>query len=387
MEPKIQNKYTLIDVEETWQQLLPLTFVRNISEIRIGILTLKEKWEHRLKQSVLLNFCVDYLKTNLEHPTEVLINSSVFPTPDLVTAIVNLPKNTTLVHNGVFVASNQATDSSSIIEFKGLFHKLNYPWEIYLYNDRELRSDFDLLTNDRTSQPIDASNKTLGSQIFIEEGAKVQCAILNSTTGPIYIAKDAEVMEGSIIRGPFSLGEHSQTKMGTKIYGATTIGPHCKVGGEIGNSVFFGYSNKAHDGYLGNSIIGEWCNLGADTNSSNLKNNYSKVDVYSYAQNGYVSTGEQFCGLIMGDYSKCGINTMFNTGTVVGVCANIFGGGFPSKHIPSFSWCSVENNVLYQLDKALETIKTVYQRRGLELDERTISILTNIYNTNSENVF
>jgi len=217
------------------------------------------------------------------------------------------------------------------------------------------------------------------NNIFLEEGAVVECSNLNATKGPIYVAKNATIMEGCSIRGSFSLGEHSTLKMGTNIYGPTTVGPHCKVGGEVKNSVIMGYSNKAHAGYLGNSVIGEWCNLGADTNNSNLKNNYSNVKVWSYDAEQFVNSGEQFCGLFMGDHSKTGINTMFNTGTVVGVCSNIFGAGFPSKYIPSFSWGGVNKQDTYQLEKAKELGAKVYQRRNLAFDDIEQSIFQTIF--------
>jgi UDP-N-acetylglucosamine diphosphorylase/glucosamine-1-phosphate N-acetyltransferase len=215
--------------------------------------------------------------------------------------------------------------------------------------------------------------------IFLEPGAKIECATLNASTGPIYIGKDAEIMEGALIRGPFALCEHATLKMGTKIYGPTTIGPHSKVGGEVNNSVIFGYSNKAHDGFLGNSVIGEWCNLGADTNNSNLKNNYIEVKLWDYASGRFIPTGLQFCGLIMGDHSKSGINTMFNTGTVVGVSANIFGSGFPRNYIPSFSWGGAQGYITYHIDKALEVASQVMKRRDIKLDEIEQDILKHIF--------
>jgi UDP-N-acetylglucosamine diphosphorylase/glucosamine-1-phosphate N-acetyltransferase len=257
---------------------------------------------------------------------------------------------------------------------------IQFPWDLFLLNDQEIRADFELLTKGKTSQKLNDNNKIIGDNFFIEEGAKVNCAILNTESGPIYIGKNAEIMEGAMIRGPFALGENSQVKMGAKIYGATTFGPGCKVGGEITNSIFFANSNKAHDGYLGNSVIGEWCNLGADTNSSNLKNNYSQVEIYNYTEKKSIDTGQQFLGLIMGDHSKVGINTMFNTGTVVGVSANIVGAGFPSKHIPSFSWSISEKLRGYDIEKALETIKIVYARRNKTLSEREERILRYIHN-------
>lgn len=240
---------------------------------------------------------------------------------------------------------------------------------MFARNEQAIADDFAFLTAGRKSQPIPVSNKCIQPEnIFLEEGVKVECAILNASTGPIYLAKDSEVMEGAMIRGPFSLGEHAQVKMGAKIYGATTIGPECRVGGEISNSVILGYSNKGHDGFLGNSVLGEWCNLGADSNNSNLKNNYSKVKVWSYKEEQFINTGLQFCGLIMGDHSKCSINTMFNTGTVVGVSANIYGNGFPPKFVPSFSWGGSEGFKTYRIEEAVEVAQRVYERRKMEFN-------------------
>ena len=364
----------LKDSLETWENLLPLTFNKSVADMRIGILTIAEKWSKHLNTSVSIQYVNAYLgdTTSL---AEIIIDSSVLPTEVLANAILALKENEVLAQNGFEIASNALQSNPKIIEYSGDLSRIEFPWDIFTKNDAELRKDFDLLTKGKISQPIDASNKVIGSQIFVEEGAKIQCAILNTETGPIYIDKNAEIMEGSIIRGPFYLGEHATLKLGTKIYGATTIGKECKVGGEVSNSVIFGYSNKAHDGFIGNTVIGEWCNLGADTNCSNLKNNYSLVDIYNYRQEKMMSTGQQFCGLIMGDYSKTGINTMLNTGTVVGICSNIFGAGFPSKHIPSFSWCSIDNTEIYQLEKGIETIERMKARRGLKLEERERQIL------------
>ena len=364
----------LKDSLETWENLLPLTFNKSVADMRIGILTIAEKWSKHLNTSVSIQYVNAYLgdTTSL---AEIIIDSSVLPTEVLVNAILALKENEVLVQNGFEIASNALQSNPKIIEYSGDVSRIAFPWDIFIKNDAELRKDFDLLTKGKVSQKIDETNKVIGNQIFIEEGAKIQCAILNTETGPIYIDKNAEIMEGSIIRGPFYLGEHATLKLGTKIYGATTIGKECKVGGEVSNSVIFGYSNKAHDGFIGNTVIGEWCNLGADTNCSNLKNNYSLVEIYNYRHEKMMSTGQQFCGLIMGDYSKTGINTMLNTGTVVGICSNIFGAGFPSKHIPSFSWCSIDNTEMYQLEKGIETIERMKARRGLKLEERERQIL------------
>lgn len=364
----------LKDSLETWENLLPLTFNKSVADMRIGILTIAEKWSKHLNTSVSIQYVNAYLGDTTSR-AEIIIDSSVLPTEVLVDAILALKENEVLVQNGFEIASNALQSNPKIIEFSGDVSRIAFPWDIFIKNDVELRKDFDLLTKGKVSQKIDETNKVIGNQIFVEEGAKIQCAILNTETGPIYIDKNAEIMEGSIIRGPFYLGEHATLKLGTKIYGATTIGKECKVGGEVSNSVIFGYSNKAHDGFIGNTVIGEWCNLGADTNCSNLKNNYSLVDIYNYRQEKMMSTGQQFCGLIMGDYSKTGINTMLNTGTVVGICSNIFGAGFPSKHIPSFSWCSIDNTEMYQLEKGIETIERMKARRGLKLEERERQIL------------
>ena len=244
--------------------------------------------------------------------------------------------------------------------------------------------DFELLTAGRESSPVDPTNTVIGDRIFLEEGARATASILNTTTGPIYLAKDAEIMEGCVVRGGLALGEHSALKLGAKIYGATTLGPHCKVGGEVNNAVLIGYSNKGHDGFLGNSALGEWCNLGADTNNSNLKNNYDSVKAWSYVSKRFAPTGQQFCGLVMGDHSKSGINTMFNTGTVVGVSANIYGAGFPRNFIPSFTWGGPQGTMNYRLDKALDTADRMMKRRGLEVNEVERAILEHIHDLTAE---
>ncbi|MGB3776609.1 MAG: putative sugar nucleotidyl transferase, partial [Leeuwenhoekiella sp.] len=262
--------------------------------------------------------------------------------------------------------------------------KIEHTWDLFAKNGRAIAEDFNLLTQGRTSQPISTSVHCINKdQIFLEEGAIMEAGVLNASNGPIYLAKNSEVMEGSLIRGPFSLGEFSAVKMGAKIYGPTTIGPYSKVGGEVNNSILMGYSNKGHDGFLGNSVLGEWCNLGADTNNSNLKNNYAEVRLWDYATEGFEKTSLQFCGLMMGDHSKCGINTMFNTGTVVGVAANIYGGDFPRNFIPSYSWGGSAGITTYRIDKAFETIKIVMQRRGIDFDEKEQRILEHVFEQTS----
>lgn len=381
--------------DKTNEQLLPLTFTRPVCDIRLGILTIREKWEKVLntKTSTLAK---EYLNVKFpyvvkEEEDSIYINGAVCPSPELIEKISSLEEGSGIVSNGALLAINNGKAKFSFakfslkklqkqVELETPVLRLNQVWDIFAKNAEAIMLDFVLLTAGRTSMPISRSNKYVNPEwIFIEEGASVECSILNAKDGPIYIAKDAEVMEGSLVRGPFALCEHSVLKMGAKVYGATTIGPYSKVGGEISNSMVLGFSNKAHDGFLGNSIIGEWCNLGADTNNSNLKNNYSKVQIYNYPSKKYIDTGLQFCGLIMGDHSKCGINTMFNTGTVVGVSANIFGAGFPDKFIPSFTWGGVEETDVFQIEKAIELAERVYQRRSMEFDAADKKIMNYLF--------
>ncbi|MDO9001185.1 MAG: GlmU family protein [Bacteroidota bacterium] len=384
----------LFDQEYSWKNLLPLTYTRPVSEIRIGILTIKQKWDLELN-TVCSYLTQDFLSKKfplVETPNSLFINSSICPTPALITEIKKLKPQQVLIHNNealAFIGESKNIKenfSREKINFNGNILTIVNVWDIFQKNGEALKLDFELLTKNKKSKPLSNSVTVIGNKdlIFLEEGAKAEACIFNTSAGPIYLAKDAEVMEGSVVRGPFALGEHSALKLSTKIYGPTTIGPHCKVGGEVNNSVIFGFSNKAHDGFLGNSVIAEWCNLGADTNNSNLKNNYGNVKLFNYAQNKMVDSGLQFCGLIMGDHSKSGINTMFNTGTVVGVGANIFGGSFPATHIPSFSWGGSEGFETYRLEKLFETAEKVYERRGLKLDKTEKEILTSIFEQTKE---
>ena len=382
--------YILFD-DNTWQNLLPLTFTKPVAEIRIGILTITEKWETYLSGKLTFQ-AQEYLIAKYKAVytnNAVFINGKICPTPELLSQINNLEFNKGIKKGNTLIAyrSNQASALNieeallSSEESAVNYLSVENTWDIFSKNGEAIKQDFELLTRGRTSQPLSSSNTVIGDAkaIFLEEGAVVEAAILNTKSGPIYIGKDAEIMEGSVVRGPFALCEHSALKLSTKVYGPTTIGPHSKVGGEVNNSVVFGFSNKAHDGFLGNSVIGEWCNLGADTNNSNLKNNYGNVKLYNYAQQKMVDTGLQFCGLTMGDHSKCGINTMFNTGTVVGVGANIFGGGFPPTHIPSFSWGGAEGMEDYQFDKMIETANRVYARRSISMSTEEKQILQTVF--------
>ena len=385
--------YILFD-DNTWDNLLPLTFTRPVSEIRIGILTQKERWEKFLGNST------SYLTKNYlqqKYPLNTLddnlvLNSSVIPNKNLINEVVELKKGEALVAQKDIVAlrlgkenvekitGESLGDTAHKKEVKSSFFKINYPWDIFSLNGDVLKQDFEMLTQSQERGELSSTVNTINKQhIFISKNTKAEYVTLNASNGPIFIDEDAEIMEGSMIRGPFYLGKHSVLKMGTKVYGATTLGPHCKAGGELNNVVFFGYSNKAHDGFLGNTVAGEWCNFGADTNNSNLKNNYAEVKMWNYVQGRFVRTGLQFAGLIMGDHSKCGINTMFNTGTVVGVSANIFGSGFPRNFVPSFSWGGAHGFTVYTLNKVFETTGKALARRKLELTDVDRSILEYIF--------
>lgn len=382
--------YILFDDSEVRTNLLPLTFTRPVAEFRIGILTIREKWE-LLLQAKTSTKTEAYLSK--KYPVKltsdnVWINGSVCPNEELVKLIKQLNTDQALVSGKVLIACRSNADSVDFsgelslqkIETSTIFLQIKNLWDIFSKNGEAITEDYQRLTQGKVSQPLNATNQVINpQQIFVEEGAKVECAILNASAGPIYIGKDAEIMEGSIVRGPFALCEHSALKLGAKIYGPTTIGPHSKVGGEVNNSVIFGYSNKAHDGFLGNSVIGEWCNLGADSNNSNLKNNYAPVKLWHYGKERFVNTGLTFCGLIMGDHSKCGINTMFNTGTVVGVNANIFGAGFPRNFVPSFSWGGAAGFTTYKLNDAFEVATRVFERRSMVFDTTEKEILTQVF--------
>lgn len=369
--------------------LLPFTFTRPVSEIRVGIITLKEKWEKRIEGSYSWK-TEEYLRSKYPQVLEgdnLMINAAVCASDDLAAAVLTLAEGQKLISGDVIIAARTADGNETAelqeVSYEGEFNLIDRPWKIFSLNAAELEADFDLITKGRTSQPVSQTNTVIGDRIFLEEGAKAECAVFNTTSGAVYLGKDSEVMEGSVVRGGLALCEHSQLKLSTKIYGATTVGPWSKVGGEVNNSVIFGYSNKGHDGFLGNSVLGEWCNIGADTNNSNLKNNYDEVRLWSYVRGGFERTGLQFCGLMMGDHSKCGINTMFNTGTVVGVSSNIYGGGFPRNFIPSYSWGGAAGMVEYKFDKAMATAARVMERRGIELDEAEKAILKHIYDLSS----
>jgi len=374
--------------------LLPFTFTRPVADIRIGILTIREKWEKYLGTTTT-TVTEEYLSEKfpmVEMAENVMINASFCPNEVLVEMIQFLQPNQAIVKNDEIIAFYTTDEQEEVVfeeydllEIEEDCLQVEHTWDIFQKNDQAIRDDFELLTQDRKSQPIPSTVNVLGAEnIFIEEGAVLNFCTLNATTGPIYIGKDAEIMEGSVIRGPFALCDHAQVKLATKIYGATTVGPHSRVGGEVNNSVLFAYSNKGHDGFLGNAVLGEWCNIGADSNNSNLKNNYESVKLWNYESERFENTGLQFCGLMMGDHSKCGINTMFNTGTVVGVAANIFGAGFPRNYIPNFTWGGAQGTQAYLPVKAFETAKIVMSRRNIDFTDLDEDILTYIFNETKE---
>ena len=371
--------YILFD-SDVRNTLLPFTYTRPVADIRIGILTIREKWEKHLGLTTT-TITEEYLEEKypmVEMEENILINASFCPTEDLVEQVKNLSKNEAIFKGDDVIAFYTAEsqeevnfDAYSQIEFKDELIQIKNTWDIFTFNGKAIQLDFDLITEGRTSEPIPEGVQFLNKEnIFIEEGAEIVFSTLNATEGPIYIGKDALVMESSSIRGPFAMCENAVLKMGAKIYKDTTIGPYSKVGGEVSNSVIFGYSSKGHDGYLGNSVLGEWCNLGADTNTSNLKNNYAEVKLWDYESGRFAKTGLQFCGLLMGDHSKCGINTMFNTGTVVGVSVNIFGSGFPRNFIPSYSWGGAAGFTTFQMNKVCEVATAIMQRRSLVFDDK-----------------
>ncbi|MBN2519110.1 MAG: GlmU family protein [Bacteroidales bacterium] len=378
----------------SWENLLPLTFTRPVCEIRTGILTIKEKWQYLLKDKITC-LTQEYLRPKFKLKKEndnILINGSVIPNYNLLKEILSLETGLYLIKENFVIAARlnlkdieefapEVIKNARVKECKSEFFKLSNLWDIFKNNGVEIENDFKLLTSGRRSARISDTNKiTDKGNVFIEEDVLMECVTLNASKGSIYIGKNTEIMEGVLIRGPFALCDHSVIKMSAKIYGPTTIGPYSKVGGEINNSVILGYSNKAHDGFLGNSVIGEWCNLGAGTNNSNLKNTYGEVKIWNYHKEKFINTGLQFCGLFMGDHSKCGINTMFNTGTVVGVNTNIFGSGFLRNFIPSFSWGGKHGFKEYKLETAFEINRQVMTRRNLEFNSTEKDILTAIFN-------
>jgi UDP-N-acetylglucosamine diphosphorylase/glucosamine-1-phosphate N-acetyltransferase len=374
--------------------LLPLTYTKPVADLRVGILTIREKWEKYLSATTT-TITEEYLEEKypmVELEENILINASFCPTKSLVEKVKNLAKNEAIFKGqdviAFFTSDSQEEvnfDEYTQIEFEEEILQIKNTWDIFSLNDKAIQEDFELITEGRTSEPIPEGTRYINKEnIFIEEGAEITFATLNASKGPIYIGENAVIMENSAVRGPFAMCNNAVLKLGSKIFGATTLGPYCKVGGEVSNAVLMGYSSKGHDGYLGNSVIGEWCNLGADTNTSNLKNNYAEVRLWDYETGRFAKTGLQFCGLIMGDHSKCGINTMFNTGTVVGVSANIYGSGFLRNFVPSFSWGGASGFTEYKTNKVFEVAAVVMQRKNIVFDAIEQRILEHVFEETSK---
>ena len=376
------------------KQLLPFTFVRPVAFLLLGIDRLIDKWEAAMNQS-----CGVYAESYLQEKfppvfgaLNTFINSSYLPSSPLTDQINSLSENQCLfIHDQpvAFVTQHQSLPEDFTvferIEFQDKVHHIAHVTDLFSLNAEVLEEDFYRLTQGRESAQLSETNRVVcAERIFLEKGAVVEHAFLNATAGPIYIGKNAEVMEGSMLRGGIALMENAVVKMGAKIYGGTTLGPFCKVGGELSNVLMLGYSNKGHDGFLGNAVIGEWCNIGAATDASNLKNSYGKLRVWNYEVESFAKTALQFCGLLMGDYSRCSIHSMFNTATVVGVCANLFGTGFPRTFLPSFSYGGAQKLSTYQFDKAMDSNDSMMKRRGKQLSEKDRKILSHVYEVSAQ---
>ena len=372
--------------DHLWSRFLPLVYTRPVGELRMGMMTMAQRYARSMNTELVhdTRLPLHALFPIASAQMQLHVNARLFPTASFLNEIKSMAPGDVLKKDDIVLArciDSHKEITEQILESNSELIWLDRITDLFTLNAMAMKYDFELMPKTQRTESIHSSNVVIGdpTMLFVHESAKVYASTLNTNDGPIYIDADSEIMEGSHIRGGFYLGEHATLKMGTKIYGASTIGPQCKVGGEISNSVFYGHSNKAHDGFVGNSLIGEWCNLGADTNTSNLKNNYSNVSIWSYEKADYADTGLTFCGLIMGDHSKCGINTMFNTGSVAGVNANIYGGGFPDKHIPSFSWGGPDGWEIYDPQKAFATIEKVMQRRSQTLTESMRQLLLHIF--------
>ncbi len=387
--------------DDTREKLLPLTYTKPVGMLRIGIMTIQEKWQKYFSANVSF-ITQDYLSD--KYPIVIkdknyVVNASILPTFHICKLIEQLQENEALLKDGDLVAAllneqqfENLIQNEDINELKGFeigdtpLLQIKQLSDIFSLNAQAIQHDFNQVTKNRETLPVPSFARVIGREnVFIEEGAEVSICMINATEGPVYIGKGAKIMEGCLIRGPFVLGENSTLKMGAKIYGGTTLGPHCKVGGEVNNVVMQGFSNKGHEGYLGNAVIGEWCNLGADTNNSNLKNNYAEVKLWDYSTSSFTKTGLQFCGMVMGDHSKAGINTMFNTGTVTGIACNIYGAGYQKNFIPSFTWGGPDSSYkTYRIDKVIETANLVMARRGLQLTKHEEEILKHVFDLSSE---
>lgn len=388
----------LADLSQHRTKLFPFTLTRPIGDLRLGVLTMREKWEKHLNQPVGFLTVPDLVPkfAPQNHSIDLIINGTLCPNEDLVQAINQLDKGEALYSGDHFLAARGAFKSleevnelagSSKVTFDGTCTIINRNWDLFTYNKEQIQADFRLITAGRKSQEIsDPHTIVYGKEnIFIEEGVDIKAAILNAEEGPIYLAKNSIVQEGATIRGPFALGENSRINMNAKIREGVTIGPNCKIGGEVSNSIVYGNSNKAHDGYLGMAVVGEWCNLGADTNNSNLKSNYTNVKVWDFETNNFIDSGLQFCGLFIGDHSKTAINTMLNTGTTIGVCSSVFGSGFPPTFIPSFSWGGADQMTTHRIEKAIETAQKVWARKNITQTALDEKILKTIFDRSIKN--
>ncbi|MFW6225295.1 MAG: putative sugar nucleotidyl transferase [Bacteroidota bacterium] len=384
--------YILFD--DHWEDLLPLTFTRPVCKLRVGIDTIEDKWQ--VYTGMQISYLTrDYLRIkyppHIDPDMNMLLNASVIPNDSLWKEIKALKKGQVLLKDKTIIAvildksqieafSFDLLKQFEIVALRSEMEQLIYPWDIFMLNGKCLRQDIQRYSEKMVSFELSSSNRVIGNhEVLIGKDVCAEDVTINASNGPVYIGNNAEIMEGSLIRGPFAMCDNAVVKMGTKIYGPTTLGPHVKVGGELNNVVVQGYSNKSHDGFIGNSVIGEWCNLGADTNTSNLKNNYGEIKLWNYRKNDFIQTGLHFCGLIMGDHSKSSINTMFNTGSVVGVNVNVFGAGFPVKFLPSFTWGGVQGVQEYKLDKAAVVAQRMMERRHLAFDQKEQAIMAEIF--------
>ena len=386
----------LCDSPERHDNLLPLSFTRPIADFRVGISTIADKWRDALGVDSNHYLAPEYLRAKYPHPVDdtlaLYIAGHILPDENLVAAVKELKQGDALMAGDVMVAffgtlAQYRQGPAETVDYQGEIIAINFVFDIFLNNAKALVDDFHKLTAGRESMPLSPTNTLIGSLtdadgrplLFIEEGASVEGATLNLTHGPIYIGRNAEVMEGACLRGPLAVCAGAHVNMGAKVYGETTVGPFCKVGGELSNVVMFGYSNKSHDGYLGNAVIGEWCNIGAGVDSSNLKNDYSKIRIWNYATHSFMRTDLQFCGLIMGDHSKIGIGCTLNTATVMGVGVNLHGAGFPRTFIPSFSEGSPTGGFKEVPHKKFcDIADRVMSRRGIALTEADINIFDEV---------
>ncbi len=381
-----------VDPDHLRESLLPFTYTRPICELRLGILTIREKWEHLLGETGGF-ITASYLQEKFPRPAEpveFMVNGALLPEEDLVREITGLDAGSGLYKDDIFLAARMNSTDLSLKDLKHInwdhdIRIIRKKWDIFLQNGDEIRADYDQLTQGRKTAPVNDSHTIVyGNNLFVEEGVSIKAAIINTEEGPVYLGRNSKIHEGAIIKGPVAIGNDAHVNLGAKIRPNTTIGQYSKVGGEVSNSIIQGFSNKSHDGFLGNSVIGEWCNLGADSNTSNLKNNYSRVKVWNFAEMAFEDSGLQFCGLFMGDFSKCGINTMFNSGTTVGISCSVFGPGFQDKLIPSFSWGGKDTTETYDLEKAIASASVAFERRHLALSEADKRILGHVYSASSK---